>query len=161
VVLGGGTDLGDGEALPPVLLLILNPSSETRELHKVMRELLPETELASAAALALLCGSAAAVVVWKWLSKRHIQKKMEEAQRTRDEGVKKMAKAVQQFREQVTHPRGELRPTGVSAHVLQLLLLAHLSIAFITRIPGEMCRQPSARGKAVLGGREITSSEAG
>lgn len=124
-----------------------------------MRQLLPETELAPAAALALLCGSAAAVVVWKWLSKRHIQKKMEEARRTRDEGVKKMAKAVQQFREQVTHPRKELRPTGVSAHVLQLLLLAHLSIAFIIMIPGEMCWQPSAR--AALGGREITSSEAG
>ncbi|NXS69532.1 FAAH1 hydrolase, partial [Pandion haliaetus] len=53
------------------------------------------------AALALLCSSAAAMVVWKWLSKRQIQKKMEEARRTRDEGVKKMAKAVQQFREQV------------------------------------------------------------
>ncbi|KFZ51952.1 Fatty-acid amide hydrolase 1, partial [Antrostomus carolinensis] len=53
------------------------------------------------AALALLCGSAAAVVVWKWLGRRKIQKKMEEAQRTRDEGVKKMAKAVQQFREQI------------------------------------------------------------
>ncbi|NXJ88511.1 FAAH1 hydrolase, partial [Corythaixoides concolor] len=53
------------------------------------------------AALALLCGSAAAVVVWKWLGKRQIRKKMEEAQRTRDKGVKKMAKAVQQFREQV------------------------------------------------------------
>ncbi|NXI72885.1 VDHAP protein, partial [Anseranas semipalmata] len=53
------------------------------------------------AALALLCGSAVAVVVWKWLGERQIQKKMEEAQRTRDEGVKKMAKAVQQFREQV------------------------------------------------------------
>ncbi|NXE24792.1 VDHAP protein, partial [Ardeotis kori] len=53
------------------------------------------------AALALLCGPAAAVVVWKWLSKRQIQKKMEEAQRSRNEGVKKMAKAVQQFREQV------------------------------------------------------------
>ncbi|NWS55766.1 FAAH1 hydrolase, partial [Chunga burmeisteri] len=54
------------------------------------------------AALALLCGSAAAaVVVWKWLGKRQIQKKIEEARRTRDEGVKKMAKAVQQFREQV------------------------------------------------------------
>ncbi|NXW40889.1 FAAH1 hydrolase, partial [Nyctiprogne leucopyga] len=52
-------------------------------------------------ALALLCGSAAAVVVWKWLGKRKIQKKMEEARRTRDEGMKKMAKAVQQFREQV------------------------------------------------------------
>ncbi|KAF1442129.1 Vitamin D3 hydroxylase-associated protein, partial [Spheniscus mendiculus] len=54
------------------------------------------------AALTLLCGSAAAVVVWKWLGKRQIQKKMEEARRTRDEGVKKMAKAVQQFREQVS-----------------------------------------------------------
>ncbi|NXK06372.1 VDHAP protein, partial [Herpetotheres cachinnans] len=53
------------------------------------------------AALALLGSSAAAVVVWKWLGKRQIQKKMEEARRTRDEGVKKMAQAVQQFREQV------------------------------------------------------------
>ncbi|NXP56448.1 VDHAP protein, partial [Heliornis fulica] len=55
------------------------------------------------AALAVLCGSAAAVVVWKWLGKRQIEKKMEEARWTRDEGVKKMAKAVQQFREQVPH----------------------------------------------------------
>ncbi|NXH70070.1 FAAH1 hydrolase, partial [Hydrobates tethys] len=53
------------------------------------------------AALVLLCGSTAAVVVWKWLGKRQIQKKMEEARKTRDEGVKKMAKAVQHFREQV------------------------------------------------------------
>ncbi|NXX88386.1 FAAH1 hydrolase, partial [Centropus bengalensis] len=53
------------------------------------------------AAVTLICGSAAAVVVWKWLRKRQIQKKMEEARRSRDEGVKKMAKAVQQFREQV------------------------------------------------------------
>ncbi|NXI39867.1 FAAH1 hydrolase, partial [Galbula dea] len=53
------------------------------------------------AALALLCGSVAAVVVWKWLGKRQIQKKMEEARRTQDEGVKKMEKAVQQFRKQV------------------------------------------------------------
>ncbi|NXN18627.1 FAAH1 hydrolase, partial [Indicator maculatus] len=53
------------------------------------------------AVLVLLCGSAAAVVVWKWLSKRQIEKKMEEARKTRDEGVKKMAKIVQQFREQI------------------------------------------------------------
>ncbi|KFU96313.1 Fatty-acid amide hydrolase 1, partial [Chaetura pelagica] len=53
------------------------------------------------AALALLGSSVAAVVVWKWLCKRQIQKKMEEARRTRDEGVKKIAKAVQQFRKQV------------------------------------------------------------
>ncbi|NXC26958.1 FAAH1 hydrolase, partial [Campylorhamphus procurvoides] len=55
----------------------------------------------TSAALTLLGGSVAAVVVWKWLGKKMIQKKMEEARRTRDEGLKKMAKAVQQFREQV------------------------------------------------------------
>ncbi|NWX15113.1 FAAH1 hydrolase, partial [Aegotheles bennettii] len=53
------------------------------------------------AALALLGGSAAALVVWKWLGKRQIQKKMEEARRTRDEGMKKMVKVVQKFREQI------------------------------------------------------------
>ncbi|NXO72776.1 FAAH1 hydrolase, partial [Phainopepla nitens] len=53
------------------------------------------------AALALLGGSVAALVVWKWLGKKTVRKKMEEARRTRDEGMKKMAKAIQQFREQV------------------------------------------------------------
>ncbi|XP_008488985.1 vitamin D3 hydroxylase-associated protein-like [Calypte anna] len=70
-------------------------------IQQQLRQLLPEGGLDAHAALALLGGSAAALVVWKWLHKRQIQKKMEEAQRTRDEGVKKMAKAVQQFREQV------------------------------------------------------------
>ncbi|XP_075365382.1 vitamin D3 hydroxylase-associated protein-like [Mycteria americana] len=70
-------------------------------IQQQLRQLLPEKEVDPSAALTLLCGSVAAVVVWKWLGKRQIQKKMEEAQRTRDEGVKKMAKAVQQFREQV------------------------------------------------------------
>uniref|UniRef100_A0A8C0HND9 Fatty-acid amide hydrolase 1 n=1 Tax=Buteo japonicus TaxID=224669 RepID=A0A8C0HND9_9AVES len=70
-------------------------------IQQQLRQLLPEREVDPSAALALLGSSAAAVVVWKWLGKRQIQKKMEEARRTRDEGVKKMAKAVQQFREQV------------------------------------------------------------
>ncbi|NXQ56866.1 FAAH1 hydrolase, partial [Anthoscopus minutus] len=55
----------------------------------------------TSAALTLLGSSVAALVVWKWLGKKMIQKKMEEARRTRDEGMKKMAKAVQKFREQV------------------------------------------------------------
>lgn len=75
-------------------------------IQQQLRQLLPEREVDPSTALALLCGSAAAMVVWKCLGKRKIQKKMEEARRTRDEGVKKMAKAVQQFREQVTHPSG-------------------------------------------------------
>ncbi|KAM9280375.1 vitamin D3 hydroxylase-associated protein-like [Cariama cristata] len=70
-------------------------------IQQQLRQLLPEREVDPSAALTLLCGSAAAVVVWEWLGKRQIQKKIEEARRTRDEGVKKMAKAVQQFREQV------------------------------------------------------------
>ncbi|OPJ76719.1 vitamin D3 hydroxylase-associated protein [Patagioenas fasciata monilis] len=70
-------------------------------IQQQLRQLLPEREVNPSAALALLGGSAAAVVVWKWLGKRQIQKNMEEARRTRDEGLKKMAEAVQQFREQV------------------------------------------------------------
>ncbi|KAM6415202.1 vitamin D3 hydroxylase-associated protein-like [Rhynochetos jubatus] len=70
-------------------------------IQQQLRQLLPEREVDPSAALALLCSSAAALVVWKWLGKRQIQKKTEEARMTRDEGVKKMAKAVQQFREQV------------------------------------------------------------
>uniref|UniRef100_A0A8D0EHS9 Fatty-acid amide hydrolase 1 n=1 Tax=Strix occidentalis caurina TaxID=311401 RepID=A0A8D0EHS9_STROC len=66
-----------------------------------LRQVLLERKVDTSAALALLCSSAAAMVVWKWLVKRQIQKKMEEARRTQDDGVKKMAKAVQQFREQV------------------------------------------------------------
>ncbi|NXK61440.1 FAAH1 hydrolase, partial [Sylvietta virens] len=69
----------------------------------------------TSAALALLGGSVAALVVWKWLGKRMIQKKMEEARRTRDEGMKKMAKAVQRFREQV--------PSAQTDAILSLPLL--------------------------------------
>lgn len=77
-------------------------------IQQQLRQLLPEREVNPSAALALLSGSVAAVVVWKWLGKRQIQKKMEEARRTRDEGLKKMAEAVQQFREQVTFPHGRV-----------------------------------------------------
>ncbi|XP_071421002.1 vitamin D3 hydroxylase-associated protein-like [Pithys albifrons albifrons] len=70
-------------------------------IQQQLRQLLPERKVDTSAALTLLGGSVAAVVVWKWLGKKMIQKKMEEARRTRDEGLKKMAKAVQQFREQV------------------------------------------------------------
>uniref|UniRef100_A0A8C3TSW0 Fatty-acid amide hydrolase 1 n=1 Tax=Catharus ustulatus TaxID=91951 RepID=A0A8C3TSW0_CATUS len=69
------------------------------------------------AALALLGGSVAALGVWKWLSKKMVQKKMEEARRTRDEGMKKMAKAVQQFREQVP---GVQRDAILSLPLLEL-----------------------------------------
>nr|XP_013798998.1 PREDICTED: vitamin D3 hydroxylase-associated protein-like [Apteryx mantelli mantelli] len=72
-------------------------------MQQQLRQLLPDGEVSPSAALALLCGSAAAMAFWKWLGKRQIQEKMEEARRTRDQGVKKMEKAVQQFREQISH----------------------------------------------------------
>lgn len=76
-----------------------------------LRQLLPEGKGDTCAALALLGGSVAALGLWKWLGTKRIQKKIEEAQRTRDEGLEKMAKAVQQFREQVNHP-----PRGSESH---------------------------------------------
>ncbi|KAI6063989.1 Vitamin D3 hydroxylase-associated protein-like protein [Aix galericulata] len=87
-------------------------------IQQQLRQLLPEPEVAPAAALGLLCGSAVAMVVWKWLGERQIQQKMEEAQRTREEGVKKMAEAVRQFREQVP-----------SAHTDAILSLPLLELA--------------------------------
>ncbi|NXX77029.1 FAAH1 hydrolase, partial [Urocolius indicus] len=66
-------------------------------------------------AFALLGGSVAALGVWKWLAKRQIQEKREEARRTKDEGMRKIAKAVQQFREKV--------PSAQTDAILSLPLL--------------------------------------
>ncbi|XP_074732236.1 vitamin D3 hydroxylase-associated protein-like isoform X2 [Strix uralensis] len=84
----------------PLKAALQGPEGHVMIQHQ-LRQVLLERKVDTSAALALLCSSAAATVVWKWLVKRQIQKKMEEARRTQDEGVKKMAKAVQQFREQV------------------------------------------------------------
>ncbi|NXA31428.1 FAAH1 hydrolase, partial [Eudromia elegans] len=59
------------------------------------------------AALALLCASVTALAVWRWLDKQRIQWKMEEARRSRDQGVKRMEKAVQRFREQVSRVQSD------------------------------------------------------
>ncbi|XP_032923341.1 vitamin D3 hydroxylase-associated protein-like [Catharus ustulatus] len=86
-------------------------------IQQQLGQLLPERTVNVPAALALLGGSVAALGVWKWLSKKMVQKKMEEARRTRDEGMKKMAKAVQQFREQVP---GVQRDAILSLPLLEL-----------------------------------------
>lgn len=113
-----------------------------------LRQLLPEGKGDAYAALALLGGSVAALGLWKWLGKKRIQKKMEEARRTREEGMKKMAKAVQQFREQVNHPPRGLSPTGVSADaVLQTLLPAHGPVA----LSGADVPAALSKGKGCLG----------
>ncbi|KAM7046995.1 vitamin D3 hydroxylase-associated protein-like isoform 2-T2 [Acridotheres tristis] len=86
-------------------------------IQQQLRELLPDRKVDTSAALALLGGSVAALGVWKWLGRKMVHKKMEEARRTRDEGLKKMAKAVQQFREQVP---GVQRETILSLPLLEL-----------------------------------------
>ncbi|XP_061859303.1 vitamin D3 hydroxylase-associated protein isoform X2 [Colius striatus] len=84
-------------------------------IQQQLRQLLPEGEVGPCPAFALLGGSVAALVIWKWLQKRQIQEKIEEARRTRDEGMRKIAKAVQQFREQV--------PSAQTDAILSLPLL--------------------------------------
>lgn len=51
---------------------------------------------------ALLCGSAAAIVLLKWLGHRQIQQKMEEARRTRDLALQRMEKAAHRFKQEVS-----------------------------------------------------------
>lgn len=50
---------------------------------------------------ALFCGSAATIVLLKWLGHRQIQQKMEEARRTRDLALERMEKAARRFKQEV------------------------------------------------------------
>ncbi|KFU96312.1 Vitamin D3 hydroxylase-associated protein, partial [Chaetura pelagica] len=65
--------------------------------------------------LALLCSSAAAVGVLKWLRHRQIQQKMEEARSTRDLALERMEKAVCKFKQE--------NPGTQAAHVLSLTMM--------------------------------------
>ncbi|KFP48256.1 Vitamin D3 hydroxylase-associated protein, partial [Cathartes aura] len=64
---------------------------------------------------ALLCSSAAAVVLLKWLGRRQIQQKMEEARRTRDLALERMEKAAHRFKQE--------NPGTQTAHVLSLTMV--------------------------------------
>ncbi|KFQ85460.1 Vitamin D3 hydroxylase-associated protein, partial [Phoenicopterus ruber ruber] len=64
---------------------------------------------------ALLCSSAAAVVLLKWLGRRQIQQKMEEARRTRDLALERMEKAARRFKQE--------NPGTQTAHVLSLTMV--------------------------------------
>lgn len=138
----------------PCFSFSLHP--QRAEIHMMiqqqLRQLLPERKVDTPAALALLCGSVAALAVWKWLGRKMIQKKMEEARRTRDEGMKKMAKAVQQFREQVTCPQVSESHWGVCWCCPSAPPSS--PIAFIRR---RCASSPPGRGKAALGEREVTA----
>ncbi|KFO64515.1 Vitamin D3 hydroxylase-associated protein, partial [Corvus brachyrhynchos] len=50
---------------------------------------------------ALLCSSAAAVVLLKWLGRRQVQQKMDEARRSRDLALERMEKAARRLKQEV------------------------------------------------------------
>lgn len=50
---------------------------------------------------ALLCSSAAAVVLLKWLGRRQVQQKMEEARRSRHLALERMEKAARRLKQEV------------------------------------------------------------
>ncbi|XP_015277432.1 PREDICTED: vitamin D3 hydroxylase-associated protein-like [Gekko japonicus] len=64
---------------------------------EMLRESLPVDGLRASAALA--CGSVAAVVVWKWVLHRSVQRKMNEARQWRDRSLKQMERAVLKFKQ--------------------------------------------------------------
>uniref|UniRef100_A0A7M4FK59 Fatty-acid amide hydrolase 1 n=1 Tax=Crocodylus porosus TaxID=8502 RepID=A0A7M4FK59_CROPO len=68
-------------------------------IQEKLRQLLPEVEVDPRAISALLCGSAAAVLVLKWVGRRRIQEKMEEARRTRDLGLERMEQVAWKFKQ--------------------------------------------------------------
>ncbi|XP_030350495.1 vitamin D3 hydroxylase-associated protein-like isoform X2 [Strigops habroptila] len=64
---------------------------------------------------ALLCSSVAAVVLLKWLERRQIQQKMEEARRARDLALERMEKAAQRFKQE--------NPGTQTAQILSLTMV--------------------------------------
>ncbi|KFQ22999.1 Vitamin D3 hydroxylase-associated protein, partial [Merops nubicus] len=65
--------------------------------------------------LALLCSSATAVVLLKWLGHRRVQQKMEEARRTRDLALERMEKTAHKFKQE--------NPGTQTAHILSLTMV--------------------------------------
>ncbi|XP_072853688.2 vitamin D3 hydroxylase-associated protein isoform X2 [Pogona vitticeps] len=63
-------------------------------MQEKLGELLPLQKINPPAVLAITCSSAAAIVLWKWVAHRRIQRKMEEARRWRDDSLEQMEKVV-------------------------------------------------------------------
>ncbi|EMP25476.1 Vitamin D3 hydroxylase-associated protein [Chelonia mydas] len=65
-----------------------------------MRQLLPEVELDPSVISVLLCSSTVAFLVLKWMVKKLVQQKMQEARRNRVRALGQMEEAVQQFKQE-------------------------------------------------------------
>uniref|UniRef100_A0A8D0DYT5 Fatty-acid amide hydrolase 1 n=1 Tax=Salvator merianae TaxID=96440 RepID=A0A8D0DYT5_SALMN len=68
-------------------------------IQEKLGEFLPKEGINSQAVLAVACGSAAAVLVWKWVSRRGIQKKMEAARQWQERSLEQMEKVVWKFKQ--------------------------------------------------------------
>ncbi|KAL7985124.1 hypothetical protein Chor_003694 [Crotalus horridus] len=68
-------------------------------LEKV-KELFPEAEVDRRLVSGLLCGSAAAILMFKWMNQRRVQKKLDEFKTKRELGFQRMEKAARQFKQQ-------------------------------------------------------------
>nr|XP_060627539.1 vitamin D3 hydroxylase-associated protein-like [Anolis sagrei ordinatus] len=62
--------------------------------EKMLEGILPRDVINLQAALAVTCGSATAILLWKWMSRRRIQRKMEEARQWRDNSLDLMEKVI-------------------------------------------------------------------
>ncbi|XP_067423893.1 vitamin D3 hydroxylase-associated protein-like [Emydura macquarii macquarii] len=80
-----------------------------------LRQLLPEGEVDPRLILALLCGSATAMLALKWVGQKRIQEKMEQARRARDLGLERMEKVARRFKQQ--------NPGIQAGHILALPLV--------------------------------------
>ncbi|KAM3841216.1 vitamin D3 hydroxylase-associated protein-like [Vipera latastei] len=68
-------------------------------LEKV-KELFPEAEVDRRLISGLFCGSAAAILMFKWMNQLRVQKKLDEFKTKRELGFQRMEKAARQFKQQ-------------------------------------------------------------
>lgn len=68
-------------------------------IQEKLREILPKEGINPPVLLALAGSSAAAVVIWKWMTHRGIQKKMDKARQWRDDGLEQMEKVIWKFKQ--------------------------------------------------------------
>lgn len=71
-------------------------------IQEKLGEILPKDAINPPVVLALACSSAAAVVIWKWMTHRGIQRKMDEARRWRDDSLEQMEKVIWKFKQKVS-----------------------------------------------------------
>uniref|UniRef100_A0A8D2IVT7 Fatty-acid amide hydrolase 1 n=2 Tax=Varanus komodoensis TaxID=61221 RepID=A0A8D2IVT7_VARKO len=76
-------------------------------IQEKLGEILAKDGLTPQVALVVACGSAVAGVLWKWVQRRGIQRKMGEARQWRDESLEQMAKAVWKFKQKIPESQSE------------------------------------------------------